>query len=717
MLLTLGPVLLLGLTLSLLDPASGASSLGLTVFAVPQDGDGGTTVRAYFTAIAPSPCPSLSGLCAAGEDCRVYSTSLPFNGTLPSPGWCVRQWQKVVPSSYNASFALGSNTDVHVVMKAGPTVRPNTGRLNQPPYVALPPPLRARVNCPHDVFLSVKDLDGDRVRCRYARPEDGECDNCKQFQFLELDEERCLLTFTGRAQAGQYSIHLVAEDFSPSPKMRLVTDQTPLSSVPVQLTLTVEASNTFCSSEPVAYGETPRDGAALFLLPFQQETFTVSFDSRSESVSDIAVVGPPELFRTNFKSLGPLAALTMAWVRSNNTLPHLLPVCYVANTINLQSEPRCVWLYQRQMKALPAGTELSCQKTEMVLVLPVASLKNIKLAELQLNSATCPISYNSTHLTAHISLSGCGTKAVQAGSELVYTNTLQSVQPYTVISRRPSLILPLACRIPGAQVRGPQYNASVPTEQEAFGAFNFQLDFYLPGQGPLSKFTRSPTFRTFQPSARRRRDVVSSSGDNRISIKSTSGDNSRITQLDMYVTSNCSVAAAELIVSHCMESDTEDFTVNTPILQQGCLASNSILEILTTNTNVKIYRLDLSTLAPKGSMMYVQCTVNLCITTTPSSTCPDLCSRATSAGPLVSSFLTKSYNVTSGAISLLVTTPAPSTTVNTAAPTATGATGSTTKPAATHSTTRSYAPGRAPGVAAAAILTTLSVFLQNTFSY
>lgn len=62
---------------------------------------------ASFTAIVPSPCPSLSGLCAAGEDCQVYPTSLPFTGTKPDPGWCVRQWQKVVPSNYNAAITLG----------------------------------------------------------------------------------------------------------------------------------------------------------------------------------------------------------------------------------------------------------------------------------------------------------------------------------------------------------------------------------------------------------------------------------------------------------------------------------------------------------------------------------------------------------------------------------------------------------------------------------
>lgn len=51
------------------------------------------------------------------------------------------------------------------------------------------------MNCPHDFSLSVKDLDGDQVRCRYARPEQGECLNCPQYSFIELDEVSLTSTF------------------------------------------------------------------------------------------------------------------------------------------------------------------------------------------------------------------------------------------------------------------------------------------------------------------------------------------------------------------------------------------------------------------------------------------------------------------------------------------------------------------------------------------
>ncbi len=65
-----------------------------------------------------------------------------------------------------------------------------------------------------------------------------------------------MLTFTGKAPAGQYFIYLMAEDLIPVPKISQVTDNKPLSSVPVHLSLTGEsvskiiaALNVACVSE------------------------------------------------------------------------------------------------------------------------------------------------------------------------------------------------------------------------------------------------------------------------------------------------------------------------------------------------------------------------------------------------------------------------------------------------------------------------------------
>jgi len=61
---------------------------------------------------APNPCPELTGVCTEGEeDCVVHPTTTPFTGTMPAPGWCIRRWQKTIPSNYNATVELGYAID------------------------------------------------------------------------------------------------------------------------------------------------------------------------------------------------------------------------------------------------------------------------------------------------------------------------------------------------------------------------------------------------------------------------------------------------------------------------------------------------------------------------------------------------------------------------------------------------------------------------------
>uniref|UniRef100_UPI0037E740CB mucin-3A-like n=1 Tax=Semicossyphus pulcher TaxID=241346 RepID=UPI0037E740CB len=770
-------ILLQGLALLLLGPACQASSLGMTVHVVPLKNQSGETVRAHFSAIAPAPCPDLTGLCAEGEDCLVHQTSLPFVGTKPGSGWCARQWQKTVASNYTGTISLGSNTEIYVSIKAGPVVRENSGRLNQPAYVALPPPLRARVNCPHHFPLSVKDLDGDRVQCRFAREDLGECVNCTQHSFIELHEEKCSLKFTGKAAAGQYFIYLMAEDWIPVPRTIQLTENKPLSSVPVHLSLTVEESSTSCSDEPVATDENPREDSTLFVMPYQEVKFDINYRSQRESVVEVAVVGPPELFRVDFQSVGPLSTMKMGWVRSENKLARLLPICFAANTKSLQSEPRCVWLYQREMRTLPAGTELKCENKAMTLVLPVTTLNNINLAELQLNSPTCPVTYNSTHLTATISLDGCGTKAVHSGSELVYTNTLKSVHPYTLVRRTPILILPLACRIPGVQAKGPNYKISIPPETETFGTVRYWIEFHLPGEGPMAKFTRIPEVRRLRLAPGRVRREVEPPSESIITIPSSANDSistsspntnstrspntnstrspnthstsspntnptsvtynntffnftsgttsapvgSKINVLDLHVMSNCTINRAEMQVGNCIQSETADFAESQPILEQGCSSSNSTLEVITSRTQAKIYRLDMSSVKAKGSTMYVECQVNLCITTLPSQKCPDMCTRTFTHRTVIGNVYTKTYTVRSGPVSLVVTTAAPSitTVVTRVATTAKPKTTSIiTAPAtAAQTTTTSHAPVQASATAAGVISAIICIYLQNVFLY
>lgn len=756
--------------LGVMLPTSASPPLGMTVHVVPLESTQGKTVRAHFTAVVSGTCTDVTGLCADGEDCSVDSGTVPFTGTKPGGGWCAHHWQKTLAADFSGTVQLGSSSEMFVALKADPVVR-NNG-LNYPAFVALPPPLRANEKCPHHFPLSVKDLDGDRVQCRFARADQGECEDCQPLSFMELDQSTCTLTFTGDASPGLYHIYLMAEDVVPAPQSLLSAQNKPMSAVPVILSLTVEKAVQSCSAEPILTADNQDEHSVFHIFPFHEKSFTANFDSNQESVVEIAVLGPPGLYRAEFVTLKPLASMSIAWVRADNKLARLLPVCYAANSLTLQSEPRCVWLYQREISTLPTGTVLTCGENEMNLVLPVGSLSRINLAELQLNSPDCPVTYNDTHLTAQIPLQGCGTKAVHSGDELIYTNTLKTVRASTqVIRRLPILVLPLACRIPGVQAKGPQYEIGIPKEKEVFGEVEFKLEFHFPGKGPLGRFTSSPVFRTdnVRILRRERRELRAgnsttaspsnttvssggassastvSGGNSSISVTSsanvTSLSNStsataatttnssaeigsKIDTLDLYVTSNCSVARAEIIVSSCLESATADFNVSHPLLDGGCTASESTLEVITTSTGTKIYRLYLNTLNSQGSTMYVRCTVNLCITTQPSQSCPDLCTTKLTRANMVNNVFSSSYTITSDAVSLVYTTPAPTTVVTTAQTTVkrtaattaatTAAPGVTTviTTAATGNTT-SHAAEKAPSVAVGAMMALIFVLLQH----
>lgn len=135
------------------------------------------------------------------------------------------------------------------------------------------------------------------------------------------------------------------------------------------------SSSSSCSDEPVAVGVTPDEDTTLFVLPYEQVTFRAQYMSQEErfvllfpwtspkyqteqritvfwvagpafvgfSVSEVAVVGPPNLLRAGFQTVESLTMMTMAWVRSPNNLTRLLPICFAGNT------NRCGQTYTNQL--------------------------------------------------------------------------------------------------------------------------------------------------------------------------------------------------------------------------------------------------------------------------------------------------------------------------------------------------------------------------------
>lgn len=599
------------------------------------DQDRSEQVRAHYSLLSTLPCPALDEVCNEVNRLDPLSSS-PVEGVFPSPGWCLRQWQKTIPQNHTSTLQLGSDGAVSLYSRADLSVRSDTNSVNQPPYVSLPPPVRVRAGCPQEIPVNVMDLDGDEIRCHYEKNGLGE--------FMRLKEEMCTLLYEGGGHSGQYSIQIMVEDFPSSVKNQIHNETKPLSTVSVHLLITVE-SGADCSTVPEFTGVSPAGGAVIHVLPFGEVHLNITVDS---SVSEIAVIGPPGLFISPMETgRSSQSSVALSWVRGPNQFAHLLSVCFAANTQSLQSRIRCIWLQQTRTDPLPPGTELKCKERElqMSLVLPMSFLENLHVSDLQLNDPACPVFHNTTHVTTTFSLTGCGTKKMHLGSELLYTNTLRSINPNSTISRVATLILPLACRIPGQQAKAPAFKISTPSEVETFGAVSFWIEFHVPGEGPMAAETRRPQMRSFPP-VRAPRELRSTG---------------RMDTLDLHVFSNCSLAHAELMVGRCVESDTQDFVNTRPLLNHGCAPGDGTFEILTSTSTARIYRLYLSSLGIMGDTMYVECLVHLCVTTKQTQRCPDPCTETTDK-TLVNSILTHNYTIRSGPVRLIKATGTSTTT-------------------------------------------------------
>lgn len=146
------------------------------------------------------------------------------------------------------------------------------------------------------------------------------------------------------------------------------------------------------------------------------------------------------------------------------------------------------------------------------------------------------------------------------------------MRPSSVIRRKPSLVLPLACRVPGVKAKGPEYRLNIPTEKEVFGEVAFSVKLYLPGEGPFGNFTRAPRFSYNQGNPRRVRKDAERPLQ---SAKDSSKADTRVRLLYMAVLSNCTIERATMVVSNCIESETEDFTTYSAVIQQGSVTTDS----------------------------------------------------------------------------------------------------------------------------------------------
>ncbi|XP_033913523.3 uncharacterized protein LOC117434912 [Acipenser ruthenus] len=669
--------LLLFLTLSFLwensqalDSASDFSYLGSSFSLEPSGGENSMEVLLRYRVLSSSPCPAASkGLCGV-LNCTSPSQQ-GAQGSSPAPGWCQAQGEVVARTDRSSTLQLSSSgccwsqsvaprLQFVLPMRVELGVRSDTGSPNSPPQAALLPPVRLPQNCATSFNLSVSDREGDVVRCRFGQRARAECTLCSRQAFLQLDEELCMLWYTGGAAQGSYAVELIVEDY-PRAAVTLTHTQgtrtippysstgAPLSSTPLHFTVTVEGESSECKpglARPGFTEPTPANGETVSVLPYDEVAFTISAVS-SDMVSDIAVLGPPGLVLSKLwegqRAGVRVVSANVSWTGTSRKDPRSKPICFSASTKRFQSEPRCIWIAQQVTIAPPPGTVLQCLEERMKLFLPRTALPQIGESDLQLIDPACNITGNSTHFLLDIPLTGCGTRIQEEDSYLVLVNVVSSrvssQAPGAVITRIPSLRFPLACRFKaGGQVTG---EVSVPQgpKDEAFGKFTFDIKF--------------------------RRELPAAVGAARV------GDVDKMDtpfELDpskplyLQVNASCNITGVELVVESCWISETKNTTRSgdSSFIDQGCMAAGGKVQLVLDELNEKIYQINLTSLIPARIVpeVYIHCSVKLCMTMSSETRCPSLCpSRSSSESSSRSSLLRQSlesslFTVSAGPIRL-----------------------------------------------------------------
>ncbi|XP_071949480.1 uncharacterized protein [Antedon mediterranea] len=209
------------------------------------------------------------------------------------------------------------------------------------PVVTMLPVYTVRAGCKTVIPIEASDADGDTVRCRWARLEDGECplpvggkSVCGQATSKTLlDEEKCELTIPSLDSPGWYGASIMVEDF----KKDDLTE--PLSSIPFQFLLNV--------TEPGScVGPSLIGPECEVLKPGQQWSgdISASLPSKSEGTNIIALLMSPPTGMT-FEVLTTLPAPT-ASATLTYTVPEeasgVLAFCYTALDNNwVQGDPVC----------------------------------------------------------------------------------------------------------------------------------------------------------------------------------------------------------------------------------------------------------------------------------------------------------------------------------------------------------------------------------------
>ncbi|KAK6473025.1 hypothetical protein HHUSO_G27676 [Huso huso] len=372
-----------------------------------HNGDCGTITTSEYGVMAPDP---------SGVSCQlegVITRSLPSDKPfdLLDQGCC---W------TYNTEDLVSWSMIAHVDLGR----RSDTGFPNRSPITTMPPQIRVPQNCP-TTFLLAHDPDGDNVRCRYGTRNNLECSTCKTVPDFTLDENACILSFSGSSSSGVHMFELVLEDFprqnttlkyhdgTSTVKYPLSQDASdPLSKIPLQFLVIVDGAAPSCVlGEYIPKYITPTvHHGALVKTSFGKEfSFPISAVSTKSVIKDIEISGPLNIERTfEYNNVTGVGKAMIKWTPTVNDIGDYIPICFIAQTTTLyQSELRCIIVVIEESQS---ESDVECTDTTMTLYVSKSSVRGFNETNLRLNDPSCSVTTNGSHFIASVSLNSCGTQ-------------------------------------------------------------------------------------------------------------------------------------------------------------------------------------------------------------------------------------------------------------------------------------------------------------------
>lgn len=445
-------------------------------------------------------CPNQVNYTCDSGACTSFKEGLNLQTDRDKTGqnrWCQSEGRTTVTASTNKTFFSLSDSgccwlsgtkawSTHADLDLG--TRSDTHSLNSCPVTTTVAALRVAQNCFSRLQLLAHDPDGDDVKCRFA--------GNSTANFI-LDETKCMLIKDGDISVGAHVFELMLEDF-PTRNITLsyqdgisvfrdVSDANlkPLCRVKLQFSLEVLPPLANCKAghiQPMFLSKTPSHGDVLHASVGHMFHLHAEAQAHSSSIRSFQVSGPQNMTKQFTDKGNGKAELKLSWTPQETDVYRFVPVCFTAETNEIQSEMRCVIVMVTRATIIQGKATVTCEPNKMTVVLDKASMPGIDENFLMLRDKSCSLTSNATHIMGSMSFSTCGTKLEDKGDFIAFQNEIDSFElPTEVIIRRKKVKIEFLCQFPKTISVSSYYNlheSDYIFTESSFGSFGYTFEIY-----------------------------------------------------------------------------------------------------------------------------------------------------------------------------------------------------------------------------------------------